>query len=211
MRVGTLGHMCLFEPNRFRAETAVAPIVDRRTREGKSIWEQFQAENAGKELITADEAEQLQAMRTAVRAHPAAAKLLDNGNPEVSMFAKDDDTDTRLGRIVAIVALAAAVAIRDIGGSMLALAIATAASLWPTLGRHWTRLSLAGVGLGSAALVAVAPQVGSAFAIVGFAALVVATPAFGPVLVLIAARYVGPDAALAASLVCAATAVTRLL
>lgn len=91
MRIGTLTHMAVFEPNRFRAETAVAPIVDRRTKEGKSIWEQFQAEHAGKQIVTSDEAAQLQAMRTAVRAHPAAGKLLENGNPEVSLFAKDDE------------------------------------------------------------------------------------------------------------------------
>jgi exodeoxyribonuclease VIII len=92
MRIGTLTHMAVFEPHRFRASTAVAPIVDRRTKEGKSIWEQFQAQNAGKEIITADEAQQLEEMRVAVRAHPAAYKLLERGNPEVSMFAKDDDT-----------------------------------------------------------------------------------------------------------------------
>ena len=41
--------------------------------------------------------------------------------------------------------------------------------------RRPVRADRAGVGLGSAALVSVAPQIGSAFAVVGFAALIVTT------------------------------------
>jgi hypothetical protein len=92
MRIGTLTHMAVLEPNRFRSQTAVAPIVDRRTKEGKSIWEQFQGQNTGKDIITSDEAQQLEAMRVAVRTHAAAAKLLEDGKPEVSLFGHDEET-----------------------------------------------------------------------------------------------------------------------
>ncbi|MEY4403301.1 MAG: hypothetical protein RIR91_1336 [Verrucomicrobiota bacterium] len=86
MRLGTLTHLAVLQPDLFGSTTAVAPIVDRRTKEGKSIWEQFQGQNAGKEIITNDEREQLSAMRDSVRIHPAASALLGEGTAEVSVF-----------------------------------------------------------------------------------------------------------------------------
>lgn len=86
MRIGTLTHLAVLQPDLFGSTTAVAPIVDRRTKEGKSIWEQFQAQNTGKEIITNDEREQLTAMRDSVRIHPAASALLGEGTAEVSVF-----------------------------------------------------------------------------------------------------------------------------
>ena len=86
MRLGTLTHLAVLQPDLFGSTTAVAPIVDRRTKEGKSIWEQFQVQNTGKEIITNDEREQLTAMRDSVRIHPAASVLLGEGTAEVSVF-----------------------------------------------------------------------------------------------------------------------------
>jgi len=86
MRLGTLTHLAVLQPDLFGSTTAVAPIVDRRTKEGKSIWEQFQVQNTGKEIITNDEREQLTAMRDSVRIHPAASALLGEGTAEVSVF-----------------------------------------------------------------------------------------------------------------------------
>ena len=89
LRFGRLAHMSLFEPEKFLASTAIAPLVDRRTKEGKSIWEQFKAQNEGKELITVEEREKLLAMGGMVRRHPVAGAMLKNGAPETSVFAKD--------------------------------------------------------------------------------------------------------------------------
>lgn len=94
MRIGSLTHLGILQPDLFASSTAVAPIVDRRTKEGKSIWEQFQGQNVGKEIITNDEREQLNAMRDAVRIHPAASSLLADGSAEVSVF--NDCTETSL-------------------------------------------------------------------------------------------------------------------
>ena len=52
MRIGTLTHMSVFQPEMYADRVVVAPIVDRRTKEGKSIWEQFKADNEGKDIIT---------------------------------------------------------------------------------------------------------------------------------------------------------------
>ena len=92
MRLGTLTHLAVLQPDLFASSTVVAPIVDRRTKEGKSIWEQFQGQNVGRNIITSDEREQLASMRAAVAAHPAAAQLLDEGAPEVSVFAPCPET-----------------------------------------------------------------------------------------------------------------------
>ena len=87
MRIGTLTHTAVLEPNSFDEKTVVAPLVDKRTKEGKSIWEQFRAEHEGKDIISLDEHEQIVAMRDSVRKHQAAGKLLAKGGSEISVFA----------------------------------------------------------------------------------------------------------------------------
>lgn len=89
MRIGTLAHLAVLQPDIFRGTTVTAPLVDRRTKEGKSIWEQFQRENEGKEIISHDELTQLEAMHAAVHTHAAAGKLLGDGKAEVSLFWTD--------------------------------------------------------------------------------------------------------------------------
>ena len=87
MRIGTLTHTAVLEPNSFDEKTVVAPLVDKRTKEGKSIWEQFKGDNEGKDIISLDEHEQIVAMRDSVRKHQAAGKLLAKGGSEISVFA----------------------------------------------------------------------------------------------------------------------------
>jgi hypothetical protein len=93
MRLGTLTHTAVLEPERFAAEVMVAPKIDRRTSAGKAEWEAFQLEAEGKELITADEMAKLLSIRDAVHTHPAAFKAL-FGNPaiEQSIFWTDPTT-----------------------------------------------------------------------------------------------------------------------
>lgn len=87
MRIGTLTHTAVLEPGAFNEKTVVAPLVDKRTKEGKSIWEQFKAEHEGKDIISFDEHDQIVAMRDSVRKHQAAGKLLAKGGSEISVFA----------------------------------------------------------------------------------------------------------------------------
>ena len=88
MRIGSLVHMAVFEPIRFAGSTAVAPIVDRRTKDGKLAYEIFTKENAGKEVISADDILMIKDIVAAVSSHRAASKLLKTGQAEVSVFAK---------------------------------------------------------------------------------------------------------------------------
>ena len=87
MRIGTLTHLAVLEPDSFDEKTVIAPLVDKRTKEGKSIWEQFKGDNDGKDIITLDEHNQIVAMRDSVRKHQAAGKLLAKGGSEISVFA----------------------------------------------------------------------------------------------------------------------------
>lgn len=92
MRIGTLAHLATFQPDLFASSVAMAPIVDRRTKDGKAIWAQFQSENEGRELVTVDEREMLIALSGAVRKHPLVGKLLNKGDAEVSVFSMDTPT-----------------------------------------------------------------------------------------------------------------------
>lgn len=76
MRLGTALHTHVLELSRWDEEIAVAPPMDRRTKAGKESWAAFEADAAGKTVITADDAAQVQAMARAVFRHPAAAMLL---------------------------------------------------------------------------------------------------------------------------------------
>lgn len=76
MRLGTALHTHVLELSRWDQEIAVAPPMDRRTKAGKESWAAFEADAAGKTVITADDADQVMAMGRAVMRHPAAAMLL---------------------------------------------------------------------------------------------------------------------------------------
>lgn len=92
MRLGSLIHLAVLEPDRFKSDVAVLPDgIDKRSKEGKAAWAQFQAKHAGKEIITADEVELLEAIASSVlssQRHTRAARLLKTGDgiSEGSMF-----------------------------------------------------------------------------------------------------------------------------
>jgi exodeoxyribonuclease VIII len=97
MRLGTLTHTAVLEPDRFEQDTIVRPEgVDRRTSAGKADWAAFELEAEGREIITNEEGAKLAAIRDAVRSHPAAAKAL-AGSPviEQSIFWGADDIACR--------------------------------------------------------------------------------------------------------------------
>lgn len=89
MRIGSLFHGLVLEPE--RVKIAVAPVCDKRTKEGKATWEAFCLENAGAEIVTADEGEMLNGMAASIKAHPAASALLSgDGIAEGSCFWFDE-------------------------------------------------------------------------------------------------------------------------
>ena len=97
MRLGTLTHLSVFQPELYRSRVVVAPIVDRRTKEGKSIWEQFKVENEGKNIVTIDEYQMIREMTTSVRGSDAGL-MITGGAAEVSLFAAQNGVDCK-GRL----------------------------------------------------------------------------------------------------------------
>lgn len=96
MRWGTMVHLAVLEPERFSAEVAVAPEINRRTNAGKAEWEAFCLCNEGKHVVTGEEFAELVAIRDAVRSHPAAMRALGNGGAvEQSLFWDRDGIQCR--------------------------------------------------------------------------------------------------------------------
>lgn len=88
---GRATHKAVLEPETFSEEFAVAPKVDRRTKDGKEIWNKFVEDNTGKEVITEEDFEILQDMK-AVIDHDIHASVFLNGKHEQSYFWTDEAT-----------------------------------------------------------------------------------------------------------------------
>lgn len=86
MQFGTAVHCGVLEPDTFADRVARAPRVDKRTYAGKAEWSAFQADNAGRLILSADDFGRALCCIDAVRAHPAARKLLDGAEVEKSLF-----------------------------------------------------------------------------------------------------------------------------
>ena len=84
-RIGSAAHCAVLEPDQFWQRYALRPDgIDRRTKDGKAAFAEFEAANVGKTVITQDEAGAVQEMKAAVQLHPLASQLLAAGKPELS-------------------------------------------------------------------------------------------------------------------------------
>lgn len=91
MLLGSVFHKLVLEPDTFAAEFAVAPECDRRTKDGKAAWTEFQdALGDGVTPIAAQTYVTALCMRDAVRAHEIASRLLTDGKAEESYFWERD-------------------------------------------------------------------------------------------------------------------------
>lgn len=89
MSIGTATHCAVLEPSRFVEEYArFADRFDKRTK----AFKDFEAGHPGREILSAVDYDACTAMRDAVRSHEAAANLLVEGRPEVSILWTDDAT-----------------------------------------------------------------------------------------------------------------------
>jgi hypothetical protein len=76
MELGSAIHCAILEPDKFVERYAIAPAVDRRTKEGKSTWQEFSDANAGKTILTEQDAAQIQCVNDAVTQCTPACDLL---------------------------------------------------------------------------------------------------------------------------------------
>ena len=84
-RIGSAAHCAVLEPDEFWNRYALRPDgIDRRTKDGKAAFAEFESANAGKVIIAKDEAGDVEEMKAAVNHHPLASQLLAAGKPELS-------------------------------------------------------------------------------------------------------------------------------
>lgn len=76
----------------FFNEFAVAPKCDRRTKDGKAAFAEFETANVGKSVITTDDFAMIFAMGASVKAHPFAKQLLAEGVSEQTVIWEDEET-----------------------------------------------------------------------------------------------------------------------
>jgi exodeoxyribonuclease VIII len=94
MLLGTAVHTHILEPDEWTARYIAGPeALDRRTKAGKEAWAAFEADAAGRTVISRNDADLVLAMGRAVRNHPAAAMLLARpGAAETTWMWHDADT-----------------------------------------------------------------------------------------------------------------------
>ena len=93
MAFGSACHKMILEAGDFGNEYAVAPNVDKRTKEGKAMWEAFMEDNQGKTVISADDADTMMLMEEALENCPLAKKLIrGKGETEMPFFWTDPET-----------------------------------------------------------------------------------------------------------------------
>lgn len=80
LTLGSAVHCAVLEPSEFGKRYAVAPQVDKRTKEGKLLFEQFEASTQGLTIISKDDSIVCERIMEAVQRHDEAALLLSKIN-----------------------------------------------------------------------------------------------------------------------------------
>jgi ATP-dependent exoDNAse (exonuclease V) beta subunit len=91
---GAATHKYILEKDGFDEEYAVIPeMIDRRTKAGKEMWEEFLTKTSGKAAISTEDFKTMTEMRKVLEDNPIANKLLyGKGKTEMPFFWKDKDT-----------------------------------------------------------------------------------------------------------------------
>ena len=92
---GRAVHKWVLEEETFFDEFAVAPIVDKRTKDGKELWASFELSAAGKDLIKAEDFEIIRDMKAEIMKNEMAVNLL-SGKKETSLFGTDELTGEKI-------------------------------------------------------------------------------------------------------------------
>lgn len=92
MILGSAVHALIEGEQAFARHYIEAPDIDRRYKDGKAAWSEFEVEAAGKTVLTADDMAKVRGMRDAVFSHSRAANLLLGGIGERSIYWTDEAT-----------------------------------------------------------------------------------------------------------------------
>lgn len=85
-RFGRCEHLAVLEPDEFEKQVRVWRGGDRRTKEGKAAWADFEAASVGKEILDDEEHRKCVLMARAIRGNPLAAKYVTGGKAEVTVL-----------------------------------------------------------------------------------------------------------------------------
>jgi hypothetical protein len=95
LKVGRAIHLSVFEPEKYGSEVVVwGTEEEQKVRRGK-VWDAFAAKHAGKEILTADEAELARNVGRAVRTEATARKYVEGGVGEVSILWSQDGIEMK--------------------------------------------------------------------------------------------------------------------
>jgi exodeoxyribonuclease VIII len=93
LRFGRLFHTAVLEPAKFERIYVAAPdFGDMRFKVNKEKLAEWKMENQGKTPVDFDEFESVRRMADAIRKHPLASRLLDDGKSEVTLRWEDEET-----------------------------------------------------------------------------------------------------------------------
>jgi len=93
LHFGKAFHCAVLEPDRFASTYAAEPdFGDCRKKENKAARDDWRAAHAGRELISFGEHEMLLGMAASVRRHPLASKMIREGQPELTVSWRDEET-----------------------------------------------------------------------------------------------------------------------
>ncbi|HGJ5869590.1 PD-(D/E)XK nuclease-like domain-containing protein, partial [Arsenophonus nasoniae] len=91
--IGTAVHTAILEPERFAEQYTCSPELNLRTKDGKQELAEFEAQAIANNQISLkkDEFEQVEMMRDSALAYPMVEELLENGEPELSIFYRTEN------------------------------------------------------------------------------------------------------------------------
>lgn len=93
MIFGSAYHTKILEPHLFDGEYFALPELDRRTKEGKALYQVMLENNIGKQVLTNDQCMQLDQMSWVVNDHPEAMQIINGARMENSLFWVDAETE----------------------------------------------------------------------------------------------------------------------
>jgi hypothetical protein len=92
MLFGSAFHCAVLTPKLYGKYYITAPQIDKRSKEGKEKYAQFEKKAEGKTIITEENNTTIREMQKAIFSHPLASNLLSNGEAEQSFFWTDKRT-----------------------------------------------------------------------------------------------------------------------
>lgn len=95
LKFGRCVHTAILEPSEYPSRVAVSPVVDRRTKEGKALWERFTSVNSHLEIITAEDNEAIEKIQEAVWSKDKAREFLVDALKEFSIYFRWEEVDCK--------------------------------------------------------------------------------------------------------------------